>query len=656
MNILKRFILSFIVILSVPIFVNAQDDNETCLTCHDDSELTGLNRNDEEVSMYVSQQMLNKSVHADLNCVDCHIDLQGVEDFPHSESLLPVDCGNCHEDVQKVFNGSAHAEALKDKLYAPTCSSCHGTHEILTPTNPDSPTSKKNMPFTCAHCHNRQMKSKDPDIKMTTTTGRYMKGIHAQGIARGIGSAASCEDCHGIHDLKKASNVDSKTNKMNIPKTCSKCHYDIYIQYSRGIHGKALQAGILDSPNCSDCHGEHEILGVDDPNSPVNNANLSDYVCGRCHNDPVLAEKYGIGKDRFTSYQDTYHGLAIHGGSIKAATCASCHRAHDILPASNPASSINPNNLTKTCQKCHIDANDSFAQSYTHNSREDEFAGVNGMITNIYIVLIVLVIGGMLAHNFIILARYFREKKKRIISEQTVRRLDGNLIFQHMVITITFIVLVITGMALRYSNAWWVGILNFFGIFEGSRSIIHRIAAVLMVYISVHHVLYIIMSRRGKRLFKEILPNKDDIVQIKQNMMFYLGLSKEKPNFGFYDYTEKAEYWALVWGTIVMVFTGTVLWFPTFYTSFLPAWIVSISETVHFYEAWLATLAIAVFHFFFVIFHPEQYPMSFSWLNGKITVEEMKHHHPAWYKEEFGENGDKEKIKKESDSSEIINL
>ena len=96
---------------------------------------------------------------------------------------------------------------------------------------------------------------------------------------------------------------------------------------------------------------------------------------------------------------------------------------------------------------------------------------------------------------------------------------------------------------------------------------------------------------------------------------------------------EKAEYWALVWGTIVMAFTGFVLWFPTSFTAFLPAWIIIAAETIHLYEAWLASLAIAVFHFFFVIGHPEQYPMSFTWLTGEMTTSEVKEHHAAWYQE-----------------------
>ena len=126
---------------------------------------------------------------------------------------------------------------------------------------------------------------------------------------------------------------------------------------------------------------------------------------------------------------------------------------------------------------------------------------------------------------------------------------------------------------------------------------------------------------------------------MKQNILFYLGKAKERPQFDQYDYTEKAEYWALVWGTFVMALTGFILWFPTFFTNFMPAWTVKIAETVHLYEAWLATLAIAVFHFFFVIFHPDQYPMSLTWITGRMTVESCEHHHPAWFERMKAEGG-----------------
>lgn len=648
----KLFFVYLIMFLWLTPQVFSQDDNETCLSCHgEDDELEGLNLRDSTISMYVTQASIDSSVHASLDCIECHTDLESFDDYPHLEKLEPVDCSICHDEVSEIFFASAHGMASNNPN-SPTCASCHNKHNILSHTNPNASTSPKNLPYTCSNCHHRQSLTDDPDIKITNSFDRYMRSIHAQGISKGIGSAASCSDCHGIHDLWKASDPKSKVNKMNIPKTCANCHNDIYIQYSRGIHGKALAAGILDSPNCADCHGEHEILQVNNSSSHVNASNLSTYVCGKCHNDPQLIEKYGLGNERFSSYQDSYHGLAVKGGSTTSANCASCHKAHDILPQANPASSIHPDNLTGTCQKCHPRANKAFAESYSHNIADEQYRSINKTVEIIYIIAIVLIIGGMLIHNGIILFRFILNKHRSQKGVKTVQRFTWNMILQHMILSLAFIALAITGFALRYPDAWWVSILNFFGIFEPARSIIHRFSAILLILISIHHAIYLLFTRRGKIELKAIWFTKDDFIQPFQNIKYHLGLSSEKPKFDRYDYTEKAEYWALVWGTLVMVITGFVLWYPAFFTNFLPPWIVKISEIIHFYEAWLATLAIVVFHLFFVVFHPEQYPMAFTWLTGKMSVSEVKEHHPLWYEKVKNEMNQDSENKEDTENKE----
>jgi cytochrome b subunit of formate dehydrogenase len=629
---MKRLLVGALALLLI-LFVSevqAQSDNETCMECHFDPDLTGLDKFDAEISMYVHTASLDSSAHAGMDCVDCHIDLAGFDDYPHEEILAPANCSDCHSDVEEIYSQSVHGLAL-DKSKAPTCASCHGSHNILTETDTESMVSAKNLPNTCSSCHSKLVRTEDPDIRIADSFDRYMRGIHAEGIAKGIGSAASCNDCHGMHDLQKASDPRSMVNKLNIPRTCAKCHNDISIQYNRGIHGKALAAGVLDSPNCTDCHGEHEILEIDDTDSPVNATNLSEWVCAKCHNDPRINEKFGLASGKFTSYQDSYHGLAVRGGSVKAASCISCHKAHDILPKTNPASSIHPNNLTETCQKCHPDANDAFAASYAHNQAEAEYYRLDHIVKVIYIIVIVLIIGGMIVHNLIIFFRYIIEKHRFNKAQPTVERFSFNMVYQHLVLTVAFIVLVITGFALRYPDEWWVKVLNWFGMYEDTRSVVHRIAAVVLIYISTHHALFLVLTRRGREELKSLAPVKSDLTDVSHNLRYFLGKSKTRPRFDRYDYTEKGEYWALVWGTVIMGLTGFVLWFPTFFTSFLPAWVVQIAETIHLYEAWLATLAIVVFHFFFVMFHPEQYPMSLTWITGKMTLESCQHHHPAWY-------------------------
>ena len=114
-------------------------------------------------------------------------------------------------------------------------------------------------------------------------------------------------------------------------------------------------------------------------------------------------------------------------------------------------------------------------------------------------------------------------------------------------------------------------------------------------------------------------------------MKFYLGKTNNLPKFDRWDYTEKAEYLALIWGTALMAVTGLILWFPEIAMRFLPYWSFEVSEIIHYFEAWLATLSIIIWHWFLVIYRPDKYPMSLTWMNGKISEEEMKHHHPLEY-------------------------
>ena len=135
----------------------------------------------------------------------------------------------------------------------------------------------------------------------------------------------------------------------------------------------------------------------------------------------------------------------------------------------------------------------------------------------------------------------------------------------------------------------------------------------------LYHIYYLTLTRRGRGELVAIAPSMLDVRQAIQNLAYYTWRRKEHVDFRRYDYTQKAEYWALVWGTILMAVTGIILWFPGLMTRFLPIWAVTASQTVHYYEAWLAVLAIVVWHLFFVLFHPDEYPMNWTWLTGKMT-------------------------------------
>jgi formate dehydrogenase gamma subunit len=612
--------------------------NEDCLTCHGDSSFAVEFPSGGSRSLFASEAELINSSHSGFTCTDCHADLAGLTEYPHGSPLAKVDCGTCHADENSQYVTSLHGVALASgNPEAPTCASCHGAHDILRSDKETARTSKANLPRTCASCHSRYILTRDPDVRIANSYKMYSEGVHAKGIRGGINVAASCNDCHGTHDLRPAADIQSTVNRRNIPKTCSKCHVDIYLRYEKGIHGKALAAGITDDTAiCTDCHGEHKILPKDDPASNSNPLNIAK-TCSQCHNDERIIEKYGLAGQRLATYEDSYHGLATRRGAWNTANCASCHNAHDILPAANAESSINPGNLVRTCRRCHVTATANFAAGYTHKSSilSEQYSAIgeiNRYVRRFYITMIAVFAGSFFLHNFIILIYHIIERYRKDRDKPYFIRFNRSEIIQHLRVTVAFILLVLTGFALRFPDAWWARLLSSLGMNEEVRSWVHRGAALLLIYTAIHHALYLLATKRGKIEFKAFIPRVKDVRDALGNIKYHLGLAKEKPLFDRFDYSQKLEYWSLVWGTFIMIGTGFVLWFPSFFSQFLPDWAIKISETVHYYEAWLATLAIFIFHFFMVMYHPEEYPMNITWITGRMSVEACEERHPLWIK------------------------
>ncbi len=194
----------------------------------------------------------------------------------------------------------------------------------------------------------------------------------------------------------------------------------------------------------------------------------------------------------------------------------------------------------------------------------------------------------------------------------------------------SFFTLVLTGFALKYPDAWWVAPVREIspGVFD-LRGILHRIAGVVMVLASLYHIYYLLAVPRGKQLLRDLLPVRSDLSDAIGVMKYNLGLSPVRPQLGRFSYVEKSEYWALVWGTIVMAVTGAILWFDNTFLNLLTKLWWDVARTVHYYEAWLATLSIIVWHFYFVIFNPDTYPINLAFWKGTLTEEEMHEEHPA---------------------------
>ncbi|HSE97276.1 MAG TPA: cytochrome b/b6 domain-containing protein, partial [Blastocatellia bacterium] len=447
-------------------------------------------------------------------------------------------------------------------------------------------------------------------------------------VAAGRAQAAVCTDCHNSHDIMTAADAASPIFKFNVPATCGKCHSGVQKEFADSIHGVALSRGNSQSPVCTDCHGIHAIKPHIDPNSSVAMQAIARTTCGKCHEGVRLSDEFGVAGKRVSSYLDSYHGLASQLGSNVVANCASCHGVHNILPSSDPRSTISKNRLVETCGQCHPGASENFALSKIHldSISEDRGSIISGWVRTIYLWLIFGTIGFMVTHNA--LAWHRKAKAARLAPDRTIIRLTLNQRVQHWLLLTSFTLLVITGFALAYPESWLARIQ---GSNEMIRSIVHRVAAVVMMAAGLYHVFYIVLSRDGKQGLRDLLPRRKDVVDLVQNLLYYLGRRADRPKMGRFGYAEKMEYWAVIWGTVIMGVTGLMLWFKIEVFGFLPRWIIDVAMAVHFYEAVLATLAIVVWHFYHVMFDPDVYPINWAFLDGRVSERLYKHEHELDY-------------------------
>lgn len=597
---------------------------DECLACHSDSTLSH-EINGKTVSLHVDPQKFKDSIHGSMfTCVDCHTD---VKSSAHENTPKKISCATCHADEQANYDKSFHGRAVQaGNSNAATCVDCHGSpHELLPASDPKSRVAHVNIPATCGSCHGQQFVMEKDGLSVQMVAS-YQQSVHGHAVANGSDKAAVCTDCHGAHDIQDAKDPKSPIFKFNVPLTCGKCHEQISKEFQQSIHGQAIAKANWQAPVCTDCHGIHSIKAHTDPNSPVAAQNLAQATCGRCHEGVRLSQEFGIQGRRATTYLASYHGLASRGGSQIVANCASCHGTHSIFPSSDPRSTIHRSNLARTCGQCHPGVTEKFTAAKVHVDAPlsaDIGSKAVRWIRKFYLGMIFAVIGGMLLHNFIIWRSKLIARRKE--QNHFVTRMPMRFRIQHAALLTSFFLLVLTGFALKFPDSWFASMLS---LGERMRSLVHRAAAILLISVSVYHIFDVILSREGRRLVRDLFPTLDDMRGAWQNLSYYLGLSKNKPDFPRFNYAEKAEYWALVWGMFVMAGTGIMLWAKVFFGNHLPRWWLDIATAIHFYEAVLATLAILVWHFYQVFLDPDVYPMNWAWWDGKMTV-----HH---YREEHG--------------------
>lgn len=500
----------------------------------------------------------------------------------------PPECVSCHEQGQKLEK-SAHAGL--------TCDTCHEGHQ----TYPHA----ANIPKPeCTTCHQDQ-------------AGAYANGVHGQARKNGNAGAPDCAMCHGsAHELL---NPKSQVFRAAVPDTCGLCHTDVVEQFRNSVHGKALAQGITQAPLCTDCHGEHEILKHTDEDSPVNQAHIRD-TCGSCHGDVRLTRKFGLPADRLVSFDSSFHGLAAKSGDQTVANCASCHGVHNILPSSDEKSTINAKNLPATCGKCHPGAGTRFAISQIHVTQGRTEPTTVRWVREFYLLVIPVTLGLMLLHNAGDWIRKLARSRFRTAVPRNFERVHELRMFPfervlHGALALSFMTLAWTGFALKYPDQWWARPLLLLEGARSVRSLVHRTAAVIFLATAFAHLISLVTNRGLRQHWKAMLPKARDVREALAGFAYSLGLGSGPPRSS-HSYIEKAEYWALIWGTVVMASTGLLLWANNLSLKLLPKLWLDVATSVHFYEAILAAAAIVIWHFYTAIFDPDVYPLDTSFLTG----------------------------------------
>ena len=520
-------------------------------------------------------------------CLECHGDKDLTKDLPDGKTA------------------SLFVDAAKHKASVHGKTRCAECHKDLTAEHPDD--AKAPRPVDCAACHATQSKS-------------FGASVHGIAAHNGNAAAATCKDCHGAHEVFGRKSSNSRIHVTNLVKTCGKCHGQEAADVTASVHGQAMLKGAGEAATCSDCHAEHQIVGLKGPDTSFRTAE----ACSKCHASERINSRFGMPNDRVKTFFESYHGLAATGGSTTAANCASCHGYHKILRSTDPASMIHPAHLMTTCGKCHPGASQSFVGGKIHGDADqgaDIGMVVNRWVKKIYLILIVLTVGLLGLHNG---AWWWRKAAARRRAQgEMVERMDRGQRLQHFVLMASFIVLAVTGFALKFPTTWYAHLLGS----EEIRRWIHRLAGLVLIAGGVYHIGYALFTATGRQLLRDLRPRWHDARDLATNVG-HLALGRPKARFGRFGYPEKIEYWAVVWGSVVMGVTGLAIWFKLDVTRWFPRWLVEVAITIHYYEAILACLAIVVWHFYHVMFDPDVYPMNGAWLDGKVPRKWLEEEHP----------------------------
>lgn len=558
----------------------------------------------------VAVETLKGSVHAELDCTDCHSKNEGSEDKRISGDLQ---CRGCHDKAEKVYDESAHGRARNAGDPAARCQDCHGAHDVYAVDDARSRTSKRRLAATCSKCHDSPLFQSALGKVEPNRVRHYYESIHGQLLVKkGTVVAPSCVDCHGGHEVAKRDDPASRVHPRNISATCGSCHEGITRKYATSVHGKALDEGAEKAPTCISCHSAHAISS-----SAASFKLESDKACGKCH------------EERLAQHLGTYHGRAHALGGTRVAACYDCHGSHETLASKDPASNLAPAERVETCKKCHENAAPGFAGYFAHGNSGDRKAYPLLYWTERPVRLLIYTALGLAGlHALVVLLRSLfaflyapaeyrltelaRGRRLLAVQWERFRSVDR---FAFTLLLIAFALLVATGMPLKFHTSGAAqAVFALLGGADVARAL-HKLGASMTfvaVFVHLTSLVWPVWRDRGlyadetgsfrlRKAFAHLfgaaspLPSGADLRELAAHVRWVLGRGPTLPPRRF-RYWEKLDYLALTATLVVVLASGLTLWAPELVTRVLPGWWLNVAHTLHSEEALLTVAGVAIIY------------------------------------------------------------
>ncbi|NOX53825.1 MAG: hypothetical protein GXP27_05190 [Planctomycetes bacterium] len=544
-------------------------------------------------------------------------------------------CKNCHKHEWLGLVKGVHAHAgPKDERGRGTplsCSKCHGekAHGLLPVADPDSPVYLENQVEMCSECHEEHRHSYERSV--------HGEGL----ILSGLVVTAVCADCHGAHGIYYAADRRSTLHGSNVASTCGKCHYFIADRLEKSVHAQTpSEPRPADSdekkpkhkPSCTSCHQGHHLLHPESLAFQEEQANL----CGNCHAD--LSQGYRVslhGQLTSLGYEPAANCSDCHGsheilpiddprsrvasGPNRVQTCRKCHQ--------NAVPSF-----------CDFDPHANHKNVRRYPELHAAYQAMNSVMNWVFGLFAVHAFFWF-ARSLVHALKHGRHRTLGSEGYALVR-FNPSQRFLYLLMLVSCLGLIFTGMPLKHSYRPWAQKLSTnLGGFE-STSIWHHFFGATLVFVCISYAVRGVASVYRARahgaswsqvLFgpDSLLPNRRDVRDLLGMLRWFVGLGP-KPGFERWTYWEKIDFWAAAIAATVIGGSGLALWYPNVFCRLLPGSALNLAKLIHAEVALYAVSVLFFIHFFNMHFRPEKFPMDLSVLTGLVSEEHLRKARPDY--------------------------